>query len=143
MTPLPELLRQHHHDVERACAELRRDTYGDDRLALIDAWRRFEMRMSSHMLAEEELMLAAYAKTAPDDAKAIRAEHERLRAALVPLAIEVELHLIRAETIERLLALLRAHASHEDAGLYPWAEGAFDEGTKRAIAARLAIPEAA
>ena len=138
-----ELLRAHHHDVERACLELKREMYGDDRLALIAAWRRFEERITAHMVAEEELLLDAYGREQPDDARAIRAEHARLRSVLTPLGVECELHLIRASTLERLLAFLRMHAEHEDRGLYAWADGALDANAKQALMQRLALLEAA
>ena len=138
-----DLLRAHHHDVERACLELRGEMYGDDRLALIAAWHRFEERITAHMLAEEQLLLDAYAREEPDDARAIKAEHARLRSVLTPLAVECELHLIRAGTLERLLAFLRMHAEHEDRGLYAWADRALDATAREALTRRLALPAAA
>ena len=134
---LHRLLTEHGHDIERACADLRSDTYADDRLALVAAWRLFEARMVGHMAAEEDLVLDAYAHDFPDDARLIRQQHDELRRMLTPLAIEVELHMIRADTIERLLTALRAHAMHEEAQLYPWAERHL-AGAKRAeLEARL------
>jgi hemerythrin-like domain-containing protein len=119
---LREMLLAHHHDLERTCCDLLGETYADDSLALIAAWRRFEDRLRRHMALEEAYLLGPYAHSHRDDATEIRRQHDSLRALMTPLAIEVELHVIRAETVERLVNALRAHAAHEDTSMYPWAQ---------------------
>lgn len=135
---LHRLLHDHHRELERACADLLGECYADDRLAVVDAWRRFERRVLAHIAAEEELVLPAYEVDHADDAALIRRGHQGLGAILTPLAIEVELHVIRADTVERLVAALRAHGAHEDEAMYPWAERHLDAGARAAMAARLA-----
>jgi Hemerythrin HHE cation binding domain len=134
---LHRLLTDHHRDVERACRDLLHDTYGDDARELDAAWRRFEQRLLEHMAAEEDLILDAYARVDPDHAREIRRQHDELRALLTPLCLEVQLHVIRARTVEQLIAALRAHAAHEDRAMYPWAERNLPADTQRQLIARL------
>lgn len=63
-----------------------------------------------------------YAEHAPADAQALREDHVAIRKALEALAIEVELHCVRAHSINDLVNSLRVHAAREDAGMYPWAQ---------------------
>jgi len=115
------LLPDHHEQMERACLILLGDTYADDPRALIAGWRRFEHLVEAHFGAEEELLLPAYAHLAPAAAAAIRDDHDRIRGLMARLGVEVELHIVRADTIGELVAELRAHTLREDASLYQWA----------------------
>ena len=115
------LLTEHHHQLEASCCELLGCTYADDPLDLIEAYRRFEHELLEHLRVEEELLFPAYAEHAPDDARKLREEHDDLRRVLFRIGVDVELHLVRAQTVERLIAELRAHAAREDTGLYAWA----------------------
>ena len=36
--------------------------------------------------------------------------------------LDVELHIVRVDTVKRLIETLQAHAAHEDAAMYPWAQ---------------------
>jgi hypothetical protein len=131
------LLTDHHREIEAACRALRTHTNVDDPLELIATYRRFETAMVTHFDAEEELLLPAYAEHFPATARQIREEHVALRARMMKVAIDVELHVVRAEQIEELLALLRAHASFEEVTLYRWADGRLDADATVTLAGRL------
>jgi hypothetical protein len=68
--------------------------------------------------AEEVVILHGYAADDPEAAAAIRDEHTELRRLLLQVGVEVELHVVRLPTLQRL----RAHAAREDVGMYPWAQ---------------------
>jgi hemerythrin-like domain-containing protein len=114
-------LSAHHRVLEEACRDLLSETYADDPRSLGVQWRLFEAAIEAHLAEEEQRLLPAYAEAAPEDAALIRAEHERIRQLLSQLGIEVDLHAIRAHSVEALVDELQRHARHEDAVFYPWA----------------------
>ncbi len=116
------LLADHHREIEGACLGLVAGTYADDPLELIKQYCCFERAMLDHLAAEEEQILPAYAEHAPADAQALRDDHAAIRQALYRIGLEVELHLVRATTVNQLVEALRAHAAREDAKMYPWAQ---------------------
>lgn len=116
------LLGDHHRATERACTALLARTYADDPQELIAQYRVFEHALLDHITAEEELILPAYEEHAPEDASAIRQEHAAIRQALYRLGIDVELHVVRAHSVNDLVAALRAHAAREDRQMYTWAQ---------------------
>jgi hypothetical protein len=82
----------------------------------------FERAVLEHLEAEEGPLLPAYAAHAPQDASAIRDEHAAIRKLLFRIGVEVELHLVRLETLQTLIDTLHAHAAREDVSMYPWAQ---------------------
>ncbi|HKU39447.1 MAG TPA: hemerythrin domain-containing protein [Polyangiales bacterium] len=85
-------------------------------------WTEFDSKLRAHMELEEQLILPAFAREHATEAAAILAEHEQIRSQLVNLGVGVDLHLVRADVIERFIALLRGHAAREDALLYAWTQ---------------------
>lgn len=130
------LLADHHHAIEVACHALLSRTYAGDPRALIAQYRAFESAVLDHLAAEEALILPAYAESAPADARAIRNDHAWLRQKLFQVGIEVELHLARAQTVRELIDQLHAHATREDASMYPWAQMHLPLSTKRLLFVR-------
>lgn len=94
---------------------------GDDSREVQLTWRQLETELDGHMRYEETELFPRFAEMHPTEAAALRAEHDELRRLMEALAIETELHTVRAEIAERLLDRLRAHAVREDALLHPWA----------------------
>ena len=131
------LLAEHHRELERACQALLAHTYGDDPRELALQYRSFERSTLDHLAAEEELILPAYADHAPEDARAIRDEHAAIRQLLFRVGIEVELHIVRADTVKRLVDTLRTHATREDASMYPWAQDHLPLSTRRQLFVRI------
>jgi hemerythrin superfamily protein len=115
-------LADHHERIEEACRDLLSETFADDPRALCHRWRAFEAEVLDHMAAEEEVVLPACARFAPAEVEAIRVEHERLRDLLGQVGMEVELHAVRADTVQRLIGCLEEHARREELALYPWAK---------------------
>lgn len=131
------LLADHHRQIEDACRALLARTYADDSRALVAEYRGFEHAMLEHFTAEEEEILPGYAEHAPDDAQAIRADHARFRQLLFRLGVEVELHIIRATTVNQLVDQLHAHAAREDGAMYPWAEAQLSVTARRRLFVRI------
>lgn len=117
------LLRPDHHDRIEACLEeLRSAARVDDRSALHDAWDALENAVLGHIGAEEELILPPFADIYPEEAEAIRAEHDEIRGLLEDLAVSVDLKRLNAGTADELATRLQDHARREDGFLYPWAQ---------------------
>lgn len=74
------------------------------------------------MRYEEEHLFASFAETPDgmDRTAELRAEHAALRQLVDAVGLDVELHTLRAESIESLVAALRAHAAREERVFYPW-----------------------
>lgn len=130
---ISDLLSDHHGRLDRACLDLLSDTYADDPRVLHACWRRFENELEQHMKVEETSILPLYEAAAPGDAQAIRADHAGMRELLQRIAVDVELHQIRASTVRELLARLRDHAAREDRGMYRWASTQLPHKQQRSI----------
>ena len=118
---LDMLLSDHHHRLEAMCRALLGSADADDARALTLSWNEVEAELLDHMAAEEEVILPSYELHDPDDAHRIREDHARIRTLLTPIGVEVELHEIRLARLRQLVAVLEAHATSEDARMYPWA----------------------
>ncbi len=94
----------------------------DDREQTRATWALFESSLLGHLEAEEALILPAFSEVDSVEAQALRDDHARFRVQLDELAICVELHTIRADAADALVANLEAHSHREDRGMYAWAE---------------------
>lgn len=115
------LLSDHHHRLELKGRDMVACAYTDDPLGLLSSWGELETELLDHMAAEEEVILPGYAAHAPGDADRIFDEHTRIRALITLIGVDIELHAIRAERLQRLVDTLGAHSASEDAAMYPWA----------------------
>ncbi len=131
------LLAEHHRALEEAGSELLARTYADEPRSLAAEYRVFEREVLDHLAAEELVILPGYQAAAPREAAAIRADHAEIRQQLFRVGLEIDLHLIRAHTVERLLSQLREHALREDMAMYPWAQLNLPLSTKRRLFVRL------
>lgn len=117
-----EVFLREDHDLMASLAEniLKQITDGD-REDVARAITSLQVRLGEHLDIEERELLPGYARLHPDDAAHILTEHRGFRKALAELDMATDLHLVRAEALRAFLATLRAHAVHENAGLYRWA----------------------
>lgn len=127
-----------HSRLEAAMTQLANSAEGADRAALTADWRRFERALIAHLELEEREILPAVEPREPQAVDLVRKDHAAIRALVDELGLEVELHTVRRETIDRFLALLRAHAAREDATLYRAADELLSADTVRRIADRVA-----
>lgn len=85
-------------------------------------WSEFERTFTEHLAREESYLLPRLRDSHREEADALQAEHDDLRAKLLDLGVGVDLHLTKADAVAAFVAALRAHAQHEEELLYPWAE---------------------
>lgn len=83
-----------------------------------------ESKLGEHMEGEERDLIPRYAKAHPEDAAALLAQHASFRRLFAELAVAGDLHLVRLERVRELSEALKAHAKHENEGLYRWAASA-------------------
>lgn len=115
------MLSEDHWHLEQLFQEIVACAQEGEHASLRGGWQRFERELTSHMELEEQEILPAFAREHLAEAQGIREEHARIRAALTEMGVELDLHCLRAERVEALIGLLRAHARREEALLYPWA----------------------
>ena len=82
---------------------------------------RFEQRLENHLALEDDVFLPTLRRDYPTEASELAVDHHRIRARLLELGVDVDLHLARAAWVEDFVSMLRAHAAREDALLYRWA----------------------
>lgn len=92
---------------------------------------------SDHGLSEDTIILPGFEGHAPAEAHALGLEHAAIRKLLLQLGIEVELHLVRLETVKHLIDTLHAHAAREDAWMYPWAQVYLPLSARRQLFVRI------
>jgi len=110
-----------HERLERQFQTIVAEASCGDPIEVREAWRTFERELLRHFHDEEVHILPAFTQQGPVDARTLLAEHERIRANLTRLGVDLELHSLSAERIADFVAGLRAHARREDEVLYPWA----------------------
>lgn len=122
-----------HHDPERLYALLLEDHPKLEQAYqhLLDAceagspeigelWTALESSLERHFAAEEKYVFPEFMKVSPDEARALRAEHDVIRARLAELGMGVDLHTIKADIAEAFFDALRKHGAREDALLHVW-----------------------
>jgi hypothetical protein len=131
------LLADHHREIEDACSALLAIAYEDCLRAVVEQYRALERAVLEHLEAEESVILPDYAAHDPEAASAIRDEHAAIRKLLFRIGVEVELHVVRLETLQRLIDTLHAHAAREDVSMYPWAQVHLPLSAKRRLFVRI------
>ena len=140
-TEVLDALRAQHRaldiHLDEMCRLVRADDRGDGRDAMRACWGKLEDEILAHLNLEEMHMLPVLAKKHPDNVREVRGEHERIRELLGEIGVALDLHMVRAEQVERLAAGLRTHAVHEETGLYTWAEEELGVSAKDVFLRRL------
>jgi hypothetical protein len=116
-------LAAEHAQLDALFQDVIADARCDEPVGLRAEWTRFERELAAHMALEERTLLVAFARRHPDEARALRDEHAHIRAGLVEMGVDLDLHCLRAERVEAFVDLLRAHARREESLFYPWAAG--------------------
>jgi hypothetical protein len=86
---------------------------------------RLARELAGHLAAEEEFLLPKFRQVNATEAACLVAEHDSIRNGLAKVQTEIDRGALRPETLERLLESLTAHAGHEKAMFYPWAQDRF------------------
>jgi polyisoprenoid-binding protein YceI len=110
-----------HARLQRSLADIVALSFDLDTDELRQPWKTFELDLVRHLDLEDEHVLRPFAAAEPGPAVEIAAEHERVRAALTQLGIDLDLHCLRPEQVQTFVEQLRAHIGREESLLYPWA----------------------
>ncbi len=131
------LLEDDHKGLTRLFTALVAAFQAGDRQDAARLFRQFEVRLENHLATEEELILPALAKIDPAEAATLLEEHGDMRAQVLAMAVDVDLHLARATAVEELVRKLEAHARREDALMYRWAETHLPPAARKSVLDRL------
>jgi hemerythrin-like domain-containing protein len=130
--PLVDALVEHHRGIERAIEAAAVKARGD--LPLLTAgYESLERELLRHMEIEERDLLPLYERSHPEEARELRGEHDAIRERLFELGLTLDLHHKRADALNDLAILLRAHTAREELGLYPWLEQNVTHATWEAL----------
>jgi hypothetical protein len=112
-----------HEGLEKWFAELSmRGCTGEPR-ECDELWSEFTRQLEAHLQFEERDVFPAYERQGAKEAalvQELRAEHAEIRRQADALGLDLQLHLARADLIDRFLNRLREHAQNERASIYPW-----------------------
>jgi hypothetical protein len=130
-----DVLGAHHRDIEDRCLALlsRTGRTRDDARGLTRRWEQLEHALFEHMAAEERMVFLAYQRADARDARHLLDEHSTLRERALEIGIAIHLGTLRSEHVQRFVDQLRAHARHEDASLYRWAQRNLDHKERHAL----------
>ena len=120
LSSLESILAGDHDRLEQAFNAIVTRVQGGDYQEMEAAWLQFQGALLQHLEAEEKYMIPALAQDRPRAAEALLDDHARIRAMLIELGIELDLHHLGAAQIEAFVAALRAHARREETTFYPW-----------------------
>jgi hemerythrin-like domain-containing protein len=112
---------EHHREIDAQLARLIHVSRRGDYEELRAGFKTLEGFLLEHMDDEERTVLPEMARELPNEAAAIRAEHDEIRTLLGNLGVGIDLRLFRVDTAEALAERLRDHANREDALMYTWA----------------------
>jgi hemerythrin-like domain-containing protein len=117
----PNVLADHHRELDRQIEYLLARVRDADAADLRGEWSVFERALLRHLEQEEAEVLPGFARDDAAGAREILADHAVIRGWLLEMGVNLDLHLLRAEEVERFVAHLRAHAKREETALYAWA----------------------
>jgi hemerythrin superfamily protein len=128
-----ESLGSDHDAINRRLSNLANAAEGADFPTILGVFRQVDRGLRAHIEGEERYLFEHFEGSHPDVIRELREDHERFRRALDELMIQTELHTLRKESIDDLVAELRAHAAKENRTLYEWAEEPSWEGARDAL----------
>lgn len=111
-----------HAELQRLLESLVTRAQAGDPVPLRMEWTSFEEHLRRHLDDEERLILPAFGREHPAEARAIRLEHDEIKVALTELAITLDLHCLRASAVEVFAKRIHNHALREQRLFYPWVE---------------------
>jgi len=130
------LLPDHHRRLDARCQALIAQVQHGDPAAFAAPWRRLEAEILEHMAAEEDVLVPTYTVSAPEDAQRILQDHLRIRQLLVMTGAAMGARETCRACLRELVAVLAAHAAHEDKLMYPWAQRHLPHLVQRSLFAR-------
>ena len=134
------LLVADHRRLEQLFCELENAVEGADQRTIQRDWTDFERGVLAHFEAEERLIFPLLESEHAREVEQAKRDHELVRTLLANLGVRTDLHLLRKDVADELIAHLREHAAWEDRTLYPWAQGKACGETRGALR-KLLMPE--
>jgi iron-sulfur cluster repair protein YtfE (RIC family) len=131
------LLPDHHRRLDAKCQALVTCACEDDTRGLLERWREVEPELLGHMADEDDVILTDFARAAPNEARALSAEHAQLRALIAVLGADIARREVRSADLRALVDQLRMHTHHEEELMYPWAQRHLAPGTERMLFVRV------
>lgn len=117
-----ESLGSDHRAIEQRLQNLTDAVEGADFPTILEVFREVDRGLQAHIEGEERYLFDHYAQAHPGVIRELGDDHERIRHELDKLMIHAELHTLRKEHIDDMVAELRAHAAKENRTLYAWAD---------------------
>ena len=117
-----ESLGGDHEAIDHRLSDLVNAVEGADFPTILQVFREVDRGLRAHIDGEERYLFGRFEEHHPGEIGELRKEHERFRRTLDELSIQTELHTLRKESVDDLVARLRAHAHREDNTLYKWAD---------------------
>lgn len=121
MPTLGQRLAQEHRALEALYEQVANRVHCGDTALLDASWTELETKLRAHLEFEERHLFARFEQVDPVETARLRDEHAAVRRELAEMGVAIEVHALREEDVEGLLAMLRAHGAREEALLYPWA----------------------
>src|SRR5215475_6404508 len=108
------LLAADHRRLEQLFSELENAVEGADQPTIQRDWTDFERGVLAHFEAEEQLIFPLLESEHTREVERAKRDHELLRTLLANLGVRTDLHLLRKDVADELIARLREHAAWED-----------------------------
>jgi hemerythrin superfamily protein len=122
LSSLESMLAGDHHRLDRAFQAIVTRAQGGDFQQLEGEWLIFQNALLGHLDAEERHLIPELAKDRPGEAQKLLDDHAHIRARLLELGIDLDIHCLRAERVVAFVETLRAHANREENIFYPWVD---------------------
>jgi hemerythrin-like domain-containing protein len=122
LSSLESMLAGDHDRLDRAFQALVARAYGGDFQQIETEWSMFQDALLNHLEVEEKHLIPALAHDRPVEAQVLLDDHARIRVQLLQLGFDLDLHCLRAETVESFVDALRTHAHREENTFYPWVD---------------------
>jgi hemerythrin superfamily protein len=123
LSSLGGMLAGDHDRLDRSFQAILTRANGGDWQQLETEWIAFQRELLGHLEAEEKHVIPALARDRPVAAETLLSDHAGIRASLIELGIDLDLHCLRAERVAMFVEALRGHAKREEGMFYPWADG--------------------
>jgi hypothetical protein len=131
------VLVEHHQRIERLLERLLASVRADERESSATLLAKTEKAILAHLDVEEMFVLPALAHTHAAEVTRLRSEHATIRRELGEIGLALELHALRAETLDAFKSALEEHAEREESLAYAEAERKLTVNIARAIFERI------
>jgi hemerythrin superfamily protein len=130
-------LKTDHDTLERLFEHLMANLRGSDGEQLRARWLELDRALERHLRLEEELILPQFERARPADAERVRREHHAIRARLVELGVDLDLHSLSPDSARHFIETLRRHAAFEESVFYPWSQSHLGHAEQTSLLERL------